>query len=282
MKRTLLAASIALAAGTLAIGTLAAAAPARSKPDTEKSADVLRARQLGRIEASRAAPPADSSTFAAALAPAVEDVGDADSFGKNVTYIGLAQSQSVTLTDDCTGSDPTVERCIVSAPAPSLTSFNEADLAVVNLPAKATKSLICFTLTPSIFIDWVNFTGTTQTARFQAIADITIDNPVLDDPALIDPTTGLPFGGSLVQGLTTWSHLKTIQPNEHEQERSFQSRGCIAGIISKRQLVETFGLTDTLAKEFFKKPMTIHFGARGSVAMSQFTQYFYGIRLYGD
>jgi hypothetical protein len=46
--------------------------------------------------------------------------------------------------------------------------------------------------------------------------------------------------------------------------------------------VETYGLSDAQASQFFKKAMTIHFGARGAVAMSQFTSYFYGIRLFGD
>jgi hypothetical protein len=47
-------------------------------------------------------------------------------------------------------------------------------------------------------------------------------------------------------------------------------------------LVDSYGLTDAQAKDFFKKPMTIRFGARGTVAMATFTNYFYGIRLYGD
>ena len=41
-------------------------------------------------------------------------------------------------------------------------------------------------------------------------------------------------------------------------------------------------LTEAQATQFFKKPMTIRFGARGTVQSSTFTTYFYGIRLYGD
>ena len=121
-----------------------------------------------------------------------------------------------------------------------------------------------------------------QTARFTAQAVITIDNDVLDDPALIDPGTGLPFGGSLTLALSTWRNFHSIQPGEFEQEGSTQSRNCIAGIISKRALVESYGLTDAQATQFFKKAMTLTFGSRGNVSMSDFTSYFYGIRLYGD
>jgi hypothetical protein len=277
MKWNILATVSALAIGTTLASPTNAAPP---KLAVEASADVLRPQLLQK--ASRAAVPLVLSPAALAAVVTPEDVGDADSFGKNVTYLGLAQTLGVTLTDDCTGTDPLVERCIVQNPAPASTTFVENDLAVMNLPAKATKTLMCFTLTPSIFVDWANFTGAQQIARFTAGALITIENPVLADPALIDPLTGLPFNGVLETGLSTWHHSQTMPDNSHEQERSFQTRSCIAGIISRRALVDTYGLTDAQAKEFFKKPMTVRFGARGTVAMSQYMNYFYGIRLYGD
>jgi hypothetical protein len=273
MKWKVLAATSALAVTTLGL----AAPPKRA---VESSPDVMRPQQLQK--ASHAALPLVLSPAALALAVTPEDVGDADSFGKNVTYLGLAQTLGVTLADDCTGTDPLVERCIVQNAAPASTTFVENDLAVMNLPAKATKTLMCFTLTPSIFIDWANFTGSQQLARFTAGALISIENPVLADPALIDPLTGLPFNGALEVGLSTWHHSQTMPDNSQEQERSFQTRSCIAGLISRRVLVDTYGLTDTQAKEFFKKAMTIRFGARGTVSMSQYTNYFYGVRLYGD
>jgi hypothetical protein len=170
----------------------------------------------------------------------------------------------------------------VANPAPGITSFNEPNLATISLPKNASKSLLCFTITPFIFNNWQNNTGSAQLARFSAVADITITNPVLDDPTLIDPGTGLPFGGQIQLGLSTWSKTFTLQNGEVDTERSTQSRACIAGIISKRALVENYGLTDTQANQFFKKAMTLTFGSRGSVSMSIFTQYFYGFRVYGD
>ena len=276
MKWTILCASTALA-----VSTLAGAAPLKARPAAEKSADVLRAEQLrSPARAPLSIGLAPGAIAAAALTDA--EVGDADSFGKNVTYLGLGQTMPVFLTDDCTGTDPATERCIVQQPAPLITTFDEAGLGVLTLPARATKTLMCFTLTPFINIQWTNNTGAQQLARFNATAVITIDNSVLNDPALIDPNTGAPFNGSIEVGLSTWRNTHTIANGEFETEASQQSRGCIAGVVSRRQLVETYSLTDVLAKEFFKRPMTIHFGARGSVSMSQFTQYFYGIRLYGD
>jgi len=277
MKWTAAVAASGLAFTTLAAGT----APATRTP--EKSPDVLQPQRLGKAAARVSSPLLLApSGVTAAAAPTAEDVGDPDSFGRNVTYLGLAQTQSVVVVDDCSASDPAFERCIVANAAPAPTTFDEDGLATMNLPARATKTLMCFALTPFIQVQWENNLATPATARFSANALITIDNEVLDDPTLIDPDTGLPFGGVLSLGLGTFTDIHTIQPAEIDIKALQVSRSCIAGIISKRVLVEVYGLSETQATQFFRKPMTITFGARGTVAMSQFTNYFYGIRLYGD
>lgn len=268
------ASAISLAAFT------AGAAPAKPLA-IEKSPDILRPQAM-RKSAARVLETSLLSPGVMAVAPTDEQVGDADSFGRNVTYLGLAQTLFVTLLDDCTGSDPTVERCIVANSAPAPTTFMEAGLATIQLPAKATKSLVCFALTPLIQIQWNNPLTTPANARFQATALITIDNEVLDDPTLLDPSTGLPFGGVLEIGLNTFTDIHTLQPGENDVKAMQLSRSCIAGVVSKRALVETYGLTEAQATLFFKKPMTLTFGARGTVALTSSLNYFYGIRLYGD
>lgn len=270
-----------VAASAISLASLSAAA-APAKPALERSADLLRPQQLRKSAVRANIPLLLAPGVAAAAAPTVEDVGDADSFGRNVTYLGLAQTLAVSVLDDCSASDPTLERCIVANPAPTPTSFNEAGLATINLPGKATKSLICFALTPIIQVQWENFLATPAQARFSGNALIDIDNDVLDDPTLIDPNTGLPFGGVLSLGLSTFTDLHTLQPGETDFKSLQMSRSCIAGIISKRVLVDTYGLTETQATQFFKKPMAISFGARGTFALSSFASYFYGVRLYGD
>jgi hypothetical protein len=271
-----------VAASAISLTTIAAGAAPSKKPTIEKSPDVLRAPQLRKAAARVTAPLLLSPTVTAAAAPTVDDVGDADSFGRNVTYLGLAQTLPVTILDDCSASDPTLERCIVANPPPASTSFNEAGLATMNLPAKATKSLICFALTPFVQAQWENFLATPALAQFTGNALVNIDNEVLDDPTLIDPNTGLPFGGVLSLGLGTLTDFHTLQPGETDLKSYQMSRSCIAGLVSKRALVDSYGLTETQATQFFKKPMTITFGARGRFALTSFASYFYGIRLYGD
>jgi hypothetical protein len=60
------------------------------------------------------------------------------------------------------------------------------------------------------------------------------------------------------------------------------SRSCIGGILSKNALTQTYGLTDALATQFFKKAISIHFGASGLTRLVDFVSYTYGMRLYGD
>ena len=272
----------AASAMVLAAGTFATAA-SRKVTVAEKSPDVLQPQQLAKSAVRPAVTPLlASGAITAAAAPTIEEVGDPDSFGRNVTYLGLAQTQAVVVLPDCTGSDPTLERCIVANPAPTPTSFNESDLASISLPAKASKSLLCFTLTPLAQVNWQNTLVTPALARFSANALVTIENPLLDDPALIDPGTGLPFGGSITVGLSTFSDTHTLQPNEMDNKMLFMTRACIAGVMNKRSLVENYGLTENQARDFFRKPMTVRFGSRGTVALSESTSYFYGIRLYGD
>lgn len=224
---------------------------------------------------------------AQAAPPTVEDVGDADSFGRDVIYLGNAQSGNVSLQADCT-PDPTfppppTDRCVVLNPQPAPTTWNESGLATMKLPAEATKSLICFALTPNAFFQFNNLTGVQQPqARFNASAAITIENAVLDDPTLINPGTGLPYGGTIRFVLSTYSESRSIAAGERAQKNLFLTRNCIGGLVSKRSLTEGFGFTEAQAKQFFKNPMTLNFGSVGQGQIVDFANFFYGIRLYGD
>lgn len=218
--------------------------------------------------------------------PTAEEVGDPDSFGRNVIYIGQAQTSSVSLLDDCTpdpGAPPGPnDRCIVLNAQPAATSFTEHKLAEIQLPPDSTSSLICFALTPGSTYQFYNHTGVAQpNARYSARAIVIIENEVLNDPTLIDPATGLPYGGSMTLTLSTYNESRSIGVNEREQKTLFLSRHCIGGLVSKRSLVSS-GLSEAQATDFFHKKMRLVFGASGTVQIVDFVNYFYGIRLYGD
>ena len=80
---------------------------------------------------------ASARTDAAAAAASLAATGDPDSFGRGMTYLGVAQTLTVALLPDCSASSPEFERCLTPAPSPETTYFDFADLARIDLPAKA-------------------------------------------------------------------------------------------------------------------------------------------------
>lgn len=273
MKRIIIAvvSCVSLASLTLA------AAPRPALPAAETSPDLIK-----RSSAPAAARPL--AVMAAEAAVTDEEVGDADSFGRNVRYLGLAQTDSLNFQPDCAPFPPDeFSRCITLAPSPASTPFDESDLALIELPAKATKSLLCFTVTPLYDFEFFNDTGVPQNnAQFNVRPIITIENEVLDDPALIDPMTGLPFGGQLTVPLSTYLESRSLAVDERAFKRMFLTRSCIAGVISKRSLIGNYALTEAQANQFFKKPITVRLGAQGNLSLVSFANYTYGFRLYGD
>jgi hypothetical protein len=214
------------------------------------------------------------------------EVGDFDSFGRNVRFIGSMQSGTVSVQGDCT-PDPSFppgpdDRCITAAPAPGLTSINVTDVGRVLIPGRATHSNICHWQTPIVVYGFQNPTGVFQEdGRFIVTPWYTIENEVLDDPSLIDPNTGLPFGGQFQVGLSGIRRERSLQPGETQVEREGGTRACIGGIVSA-QMLRGMGLTDAQVTEFFKKDTTITMGMQGQARLVEFANIIYGVRFVGD
>jgi hypothetical protein len=222
-----------------------------------------------------------SATYAA---PDPSEIGDSDSFGRNVIYLGLAGTPPLVFKTNCTVSPPAAPaRCVTMAAQPAMTSFVETKLASLTIPANSTNSLLCFALTPSMNFQLRNQTGVPQpTARFWVRPTVVIENPLLNDPTLIDPTTGAPFNGKIAVSLVTYMESRSMAVNESEMKQIFLSRNCIEGLIAKRGLEGTYGLPQSLVDDFFKQDITLTFGAAGDVQLVTNATYYFGIRLYGD
>lgn len=218
-----------------------------------------------------------------AAAPTLEEVGDLDSFGRKVKWLGLA-STFINLSDTCPiDPDNPDELCQVLAPAPALTAFNFQDSARITLPGKSAHSLLCYWFSPVLTVGYSNLGATRVLARLRYTPTLTIENPVLDDPALIDPTTGAPFGGQLLTSMTSSERFEApLEPGVSFSERTRDSAVCIAGFLTRRSLVENYGLTEAQAKEFFKKPTTIRLNVSGSAQHVSFASLTFGLRVVGD
>jgi hypothetical protein len=214
------------------------------------------------------------------------EVGDPDSFGRNVRYIGTMQSGTITLSSDCT-PDPSSppgpdDRCITTAPAPLLTPIHVTDVGRVVIPGRATHSLICHWQTPIVVYGFQNPTGVFQAdGRFVVTPTYTIQNEVLNDPALLDPATGLPYGGQFEVGLSGIRRERGLQPGESQVEREGGTRACIGGIVSA-QMLRGMGLTEAQVTEFFKHDTVITMNMTGQAKFVEFASIIYGVRFVGD
>ncbi|NUO74988.1 MAG: hypothetical protein HOQ32_03150 [Lysobacter sp.] len=233
------------------------------------------------LSAAKAIAPISGLPISAAAAVTDEDVGDSDSFGRNLRWLGLAD-MSVELTDTCPGSDPDAG-CQVLNPAPAFTSFAFEDLGHITLPGKSTQSLLCYWFSPVVTVRYANPTSNQVLARLRYSPTLTVENPVLATPGLIDPTTGLPFDGKLLTGMTSSEMFEVpLAPGVAFTERTRDSAVCIAGFISRKSLADTYGLSDAQIKEFFKKPTTVRMNISGNAQYVESATMYFGLRIIGD
>lgn len=216
-------------------------------------------------------------------------VGDVDSFGRNVKWLGLLQTGFVSWQSDCTPvpGDPPLgpdDRCVTLNAAPASTGFDLPDIGRVIIPGKSANTLLCHWLTPILSYTLRNDTGVFQgNAGLTLVPYAEIENEVLNDPTLIDPSTGLPFGGRLSTGFAaSFQDSRSMQPNDRQTMRYNLSRTCIGGFLTRKLLVEGYGLSNEQAKEFFRRDITIKFGVRGNASLLSQARLSYGLRVVGD
>jgi hypothetical protein len=267
---------IALCAAATVSHAANAAQPARTRPVLERRGqDILPSRQVLRLSRAHKAAPAPGTTSAAVT---VDDVGDVDSFGRNLKWLGMT-SAFITLDSAC---DPaSTDPCQVIGPGQ--TNFNFPDAARITLPGKSAKSLMCYWFSPVINVTYSNPGSTPAVSLLRYSPTLTVDNPMLADPALIDPTTGAPFGGHLSTSMTSSEIFQVpLPPGTTITERTRDSAVCMAGFLNRRMMIDTYGFTEAQADEFFKKPMTIHLNVAGAVRGVAFANLTMGLRVIGD
>ena len=277
--------ALSLAAAALASVAVYAQKSGLSKHEIIEavSPDLHRVKSSLPIERKAAAVAAAKADVGIARAPTLEEVGDVDSFGRNVKWLGLT-SAFINLRGTCPvdTANPD-ELCQVLTPAPAFTSFVFEDAARITLPGKSADSLLCYWFSPVLNVGYSNFGATRVLARFRYTPTLTVENPVLDDPVLIDPTTGAPFGGKLLTSMTSSeSYVVPLEPGVSFAERTRDSAVCMAGFINKRSLIENYGLTEAQARQFFKKPTTIRMNISGSAQHVGFASLVFGLRVVGD
>lgn len=258
------------------------AAPALAD-DNFRSPPVADSLHAGQLAGKRALMLAKTGPGPKPVAVTPEEVGDADSFGNKVKWLGL-MAGSIVLTNDCTPApgDPVNPFCVTLNPAPAFTSFNVPNIASITLPARSSQSLLCHWQTPIVNYFAANNTGSPQMFQLRATPTYRIESEVLSESGLVDPGTGLPYGGVIQSGLTAIVKSRTLANAEVESEFISGARVCIGTMISKSALINNYGLSEDQARRFFRRPITITMGISGQARLVENASLYFGTRFVGD
>lgn len=250
--------------------------------DTFLSPSLEEARAAGQQVIAREAKAAKSGAVTAA-ALTIEQVGDPDTFGKAVKWLGLVSINAL-LTDNCSpvAGEPALPNCIQLLPAPATTPINAPDLASITLPGRSSESMLCHWQTPVVSYSLANYSGGPGQYAFRLFPTYRFESEVLQDPSLINPATGLPFNGSFTTTLPAINRFGTLQDGDFEVQYESGTRVCIGGLVSQRSLVQQWGLTPAQARQFFRRPITIVMGLSGQARLVQTANINFGTRFVGD
>jgi hypothetical protein len=223
-----------------------------------------------------------------AAPPTPAEVGEVESFGHNVQYMG-AVSGFITLSPACTPAPTPVppatandDQCFTLAAAPATTGFDAEDILRIKLPKKATRTIIYPALNFFINYQLQNSTGVFQPqGLFSYTASLTIESDVLLNPSIIDPSTGLPANGKLVgQFSYIFRDDRSMDVNARQRQRETLVRVGNAG-INKAALIAQ-GLSESVVDDLFKKEMTIRMSVTGSAKLLTDATITCNMRLFGD
>lgn len=188
------------------------------------------------------------------------DVGDPDSFGRKVRWLGLI-SQGFVRLGDCTPleGEPPDPLCLQMDPASTSTQFGEfRDLARMTLPARSMNSMLCHWLSPTMSVTLANYSGVDdRVARVVVLPSLTIENDVFNDPGLIDPDTGLPLDGKAELFINSSRIATLLDDGERLPQQFNSSRTCIGGFVTRQTLQIFYGLSEAQVTRFFRKPTTV-------------------------
>lgn len=275
---------MALLAVLMVACQFAAAQTAAAKTDKdeiqEMRREIVREMKLGRGNSGSSAPTALSTT----------DVGEPDSFGKNVLFLGVAGSGAIYVYTSC---DPAVlladlgltlgtdDRCL-AAPNPAVTATDTfTDVARITIPAKSVKNIVYMLNNHTTNWDFSNSGAGPLSAQMSYSPSITIESDAFNDPAAVDPVTGLPLNGTYTTGGNGSKFLNMLlQPGDFSNYVDSYSRDNTLGF--SRTYFSANGFPAGVINNLYNKPMTIRLGARVSVRGVSFGQFVYSARFLGN
>ena len=216
------------------------------------------------------APSAREKAFMASIARAEArapkdgglDVGDPDSFGKPVKWLGLMSTPFYVVAANCDGVDPSTV-CLQTDAGSDGRVFRELDgLDEITLPGKSVENFLCHAQTPLINGTLANNMGLPNRRVFLGVYPVvTLSSPVLNAPGLVDPETGDPLNGRLKLYMPSVVSDQVLEPGARTLIRNASTRSCIGGFLTRASLMSQYGLTSAQVDQLYGGPMTLTLGA---------------------
>jgi hypothetical protein len=220
----------------------------------------------------------------------VADVGEPDSFGKGVKFLGTARTGVVYVYRSC---DPAVlladleltlgpdDRCIAHTVGTGTANGTFNDLGRITIPGRSADNTIYFIINRTIDNEFQNEFSNEIPTFFRFSPTLTIESSALNDPAAVDPTTGNPLNGVLtVSAFGTRIFNNSIQPGTFETSYDQSSAAASTGFA--RTYFAALGLPPHVINQLYRRPMTIKLGMKVSVRGVWFGQYGYSMRFTGN
>jgi len=119
-------------------------------------------------------------------------------------------------------------------------------------------------------------------ALFRFTAGMSIESDALLDPSVIDPGTGLPAAGKLTFVFNyNFRDDRSMKDGDRQRIRETLVRAGNTG-LTRRQFIESFGLSPAVVDAMFTGPMTIRLNAVGSARYCTEVSITGNMRLFGD
>lgn len=215
---------------------------------------------------------------------------DTDSFGKNVVFLGSLYAGTLYVYHSC---DPAVllaevglvlapdDKCVTHSVASPMATTEVFDpVWEITIPGKTVKNVIYPMLNNGVGFDSFSSTGSGVTMFY--VPRITIESDALNDPAAINPNTGLPMNGSFTTSLAG-NRLQSFSIAAGDFISDYENYASVAGRGLSRSYFEALGLPPHVINQLFKKDMKLKFGIRARfIGPVDFAQAFYTFRLLGN
>jgi hypothetical protein len=238
----------------------------------------------------------ESANVANIASPA--DFNDTASFGKNAKFLGSLYAGTLYVYRSC---DPQIlldelqltlaadDHCIVHNSATPMATTSVFDpVWQITIPANSVDNVIYPMLNNQVGYDAFANTSSTGNGfgagfaftRFSPV--VTIESMALNDPAAINPTTGLPMNGSFTATLPG-TRVRSFLVRDDDFISDNDGYASVGGRGFSRTYFAALGLPTSVINNLFKKSMTLKFGIRADVnGPVQQAFYSYTFRLLGN